>query len=172
VPHWRRSIPGIGLLAALCAAVAPADAFEAFSSVSDSSAAADSADGRRAAHPTIVAKRIHSGEDIRLDGRLDDSAWGEGEAARGFRVWDPDRGAIPTQETVFKIVYDDGAVYFGVACYEKDPSKISAKLSRRGHRIVEVPIRYQARTSNEGKKIRWTDAVVAAWTLLKYRVRE
>jgi glycosyltransferase involved in cell wall biosynthesis len=50
--------------------------------------------------------------------------------------------------------------------------EVTAKLSRRGHRIHEVPIRYQARTSNEGKKIRWTDAAVAAWTLLKYRVRE
>jgi glycosyltransferase involved in cell wall biosynthesis len=50
--------------------------------------------------------------------------------------------------------------------------EVTAKLSRRGHRIVEVPIRYQARTTNQGKKIRWTDAVVAVWTLLKYRVRE
>ncbi len=50
--------------------------------------------------------------------------------------------------------------------------EVTAKLSRRGHRILEVPIRYQARTSNQGKKIRWTDAVVAIWTLLKYRVRE
>jgi len=50
--------------------------------------------------------------------------------------------------------------------------EVTAKISRRGHRIVEVPIRYRARTSNQGKKIRWTDAVVAVWTLLKYRVRE
>jgi glycosyltransferase involved in cell wall biosynthesis len=47
--------------------------------------------------------------------------------------------------------------------------EVTAKVSRRGHRIVEVPIRYRARTSNQGKKIRWTDAVVAAWTLLRYR---
>ena len=47
--------------------------------------------------------------------------------------------------------------------------EVTAKLSRRGHRIAEVPIRYRARTTNQGKKIRWTDAVVAAWTLLRYR---
>ncbi len=47
--------------------------------------------------------------------------------------------------------------------------EVTAKLSRRGHRIVEVPIRYRARTSNQGKKIRWTDAAVAAWTLVRYR---
>lgn len=47
--------------------------------------------------------------------------------------------------------------------------EVTAKLIRRGYRIVEVPIRYQARTHKEGKKIRWTDGVIAIWTLLKYR---
>jgi hypothetical protein len=50
--------------------------------------------------------------------------------------------------------------------------EVTALLSRRGHRIVEVPIRYRARTSNQGKKIRWTDAVAAAWMLIALRVRE
>ena len=38
------------------------------------------------------------------------------------------------------------------------------------YRIVEVPIRYEARSMAEGKKIRWTDGVSAIWTLLKWRV--
>lgn len=48
--------------------------------------------------------------------------------------------------------------------------EVTAKLIRRGCRIVEVPIRYEARGMAEGKKIRWTDGVAAIWTLLKYRV--
>lgn len=47
--------------------------------------------------------------------------------------------------------------------------EVTAKALRRGHRILEVPISYQARTHREGKKIRWTDGVIAIWTLLKYR---
>jgi dolichol-phosphate mannosyltransferase len=47
--------------------------------------------------------------------------------------------------------------------------EVTAKLIRRGHRIVEVPIRYEARSMAQGKKIRWTDGVAAIWTLLKYR---
>lgn len=47
--------------------------------------------------------------------------------------------------------------------------EVTAKVIRRGYRIVEVPIRYEARTMSEGKKIRWTDGVAAIWTLLKYR---
>jgi len=48
--------------------------------------------------------------------------------------------------------------------------EVTAKVLRRGERIVEVPIRYVARPMDAGKKIRWWDAVTAFWTLIKYRV--
>jgi len=48
--------------------------------------------------------------------------------------------------------------------------EVTAKAIRRGYRIVEVPIRYEARSMADGKKIRWTDGVAAIWTLLKWRV--
>jgi dolichol-phosphate mannosyltransferase len=47
--------------------------------------------------------------------------------------------------------------------------EVTAKVLRRGHAIVEVPVRYRSRSHAEGKKIRWTDGVVAIWTLLRYR---
>ncbi len=50
--------------------------------------------------------------------------------------------------------------------------EVTAKVLKRGHRIVEVPIHYRARTEQQGKKIRWTDGVDALWTLIKYRFTE
>jgi len=47
--------------------------------------------------------------------------------------------------------------------------EVTAKLRRLGYRIHEVPVSYRARTITEGKKIRARDAVLAFWTLLKYR---
>ena len=47
--------------------------------------------------------------------------------------------------------------------------EVTAWTRKRGQRIVEVPIRYDRRTIEEGKKIRWTDGVVALWTLLRLR---
>lgn len=47
--------------------------------------------------------------------------------------------------------------------------EVTAKLSKKGYRIMEVPINYRARMTNEGKKIRWTDGVAALLTLLRYR---
>ncbi|MGH2368295.1 MAG: glycosyltransferase family 2 protein [Chloroflexota bacterium] len=47
--------------------------------------------------------------------------------------------------------------------------EITSKVLRRGYRIAEVPITYRGRGSNDGKKIRWTDAFHAWFTLLRYR---
>lgn len=45
----------------------------------------------------------------------------------------------------------------------------TAKAIRLGHRILEIPIDYTPRSKAAGKKIRWTDAPEAFWTLLKHR---
>ncbi|HRI45070.1 MAG TPA: glycosyltransferase family 2 protein [Fimbriimonadaceae bacterium] len=47
--------------------------------------------------------------------------------------------------------------------------EVTAKACRLGERIVEMPIHYEPRTKAAGKKIRWTDAPVAFWTLLRHR---
>src|SRR5205823_14486610 len=47
--------------------------------------------------------------------------------------------------------------------------ELTAKLLRTGRRIVEVPITYNPRRTDEGKKIRWTDGVDAVYVLLKCR---
>ncbi|MBI4014260.1 MAG: glycosyltransferase, partial [Candidatus Rokubacteria bacterium] len=48
--------------------------------------------------------------------------------------------------------------------------ELTAKLAKLRARIYEVPISYAGRGYWEGKKIRWTDGVVALWTILKYAV--
>lgn len=47
--------------------------------------------------------------------------------------------------------------------------EVTAKLIKHGERILEVPITYSARESNEGKKISWKDGFPALWALLRYR---
>ena len=50
-------------------------------------------------------------------------------------------------------------------------AEVTGKLLRRQIRPYEVPIRYQARSRAEGKKITWRDGVVALWILLRERWR-
>ena len=52
--------------------------------------------------------------------------------------------------------------------FEFEP-EFTAKVLKQGIRIYEVPISYNGREWDEGKKIRWTDAPIAFWTLVKYR---
>jgi glycosyltransferase involved in cell wall biosynthesis len=50
--------------------------------------------------------------------------------------------------------------------------EVTARVRKRGERILELPISYAPRSYNSGKKIRWWDGVSALWTLLKYRFRD
>lgn len=50
--------------------------------------------------------------------------------------------------------------------------EITAKVFKRGYRVYEVPITYDGRGYEEGKKITWRDGLVALWVLLKYRFTE
>ena len=47
--------------------------------------------------------------------------------------------------------------------------EFTAKVLKKGIRIYEVPISYNGREWDEGKKINWTDGPIALWTLIKYR---
>jgi dolichol-phosphate mannosyltransferase len=50
--------------------------------------------------------------------------------------------------------------------------EVTAKILKRKIKIIEIPIEYVARSVSQGKKIRWTDAFDAFWTLIKYRFTE
>jgi glycosyltransferase involved in cell wall biosynthesis len=50
--------------------------------------------------------------------------------------------------------------------------ELTAKIFKRHYRVYEVPITYDGRGYEEGKKITWRDGVVALWVLLKYRFTE
>lgn len=47
--------------------------------------------------------------------------------------------------------------------------EVTAKLRKKGYKILEVPISYNPRAKKEGKKIKWKDGFNAIYTLIKYR---
>ncbi|MDP8219682.1 MAG: glycosyltransferase family 2 protein [Candidatus Theseobacter exili] len=49
--------------------------------------------------------------------------------------------------------------------------EITAKMLRLGYEIIEVPIHYSPRNRAEGKKIRWTDGIIALLTALYWRFK-
>ncbi len=49
-------------------------------------------------------------------------------------------------------------------------AEITAKLYKRNCRVLEVPISYERRSIDDGKKIRWWDGIVALWSCSVYRL--
>ncbi len=80
--------------------------------------------------PDLHAYRLN-GAAVKVDGKLDEPCWQDAPSAQHFTVNEPDRGKQPTEQTVFKVAYDEDALYFAVACWERDPRNVTSHLSRR-----------------------------------------
>ncbi|MEO0107744.1 MAG: glycosyltransferase family 2 protein [candidate division WOR-3 bacterium] len=82
-------------------------------------------------------------------------------------------GSITDMETCYKFVRRNVMLELGLVSsrFEIEP-EITAKLLKRKARIVELPIRYQARRTSEGKKIGIKDGLVAVGQLLHWRFRD
>ena len=78
---------------------------------------------------------------------------------------------LTDMETAYKVFRREALDGIRLRCvgFDFEP-EITAKLLRAGRRIVEVPIGYQPRRIDEGKKIRWIDGVDAIYTLIKCRL--
>lgn len=50
--------------------------------------------------------------------------------------------------------------------------EITAKMLKKKIRILEVPITYDAREFDQGKKISWKDGFSAIWSLIRYRFKD
>jgi len=47
--------------------------------------------------------------------------------------------------------------------------EVTAKVSKMGYKIKELPMNYYPRSFEEGKKMNWRDGVKALWVLIKFR---
>ena len=99
----------------------------ASAAASSASAQAAGLGGRKQA----VAARVPL-DSIRVDGRLDESVWRLATPIADFVQKEPVEGALPTERTEIRFVYDDGALYIGARMYSgAGPSGIQAPLARR-----------------------------------------
>lgn len=78
---------------------------------------------------SIGAVRI--GEEIRIDGLLDEPQWLLATPATGFAQFEPEEGEPATEKTEVRVLYDDHNLYLGVRCWDREPDKIVANELRR-----------------------------------------
>ncbi len=76
-------------------------------------------------------------------------------------------------ETCYKAVRTE--LLRSIPLYSRDfciEVELTIKLSKREAKIYEVPISYQGRTYEEGKKINWKDGVKTLFAIMKYKLSD
>jgi glycosyltransferase involved in cell wall biosynthesis len=80
------------------------------------------------------------------------------------------RSSLTDMETCYKIMRTDVARSLRLTANRFDiEPEITARLLRGGHRIQELPVRFDARSRAQGKKIGWRDGVRAIQVLVAER---
>jgi hypothetical protein len=82
------------------------------------------------------------------------------------------RASLTDMETCYKIMRTDVARSLGLEANRFDiEPQITARLLRAGHHVTELPVRFEARTRRQGKKMRWRDGFKALNVLVAERFR-
>lgn len=82
-----------------------------------------------AAPNAAMAVRVEQGP--KMDGTLDDPLWRLAKTISDFRQQEPYEGQAATERTEVRILYSRHAIYFGIHCFDSDPSRIIASELRR-----------------------------------------
>lgn len=80
---------------------------------------------------------------------------------------------LTDMETGYKLLPVKVAKGLDLRCngFDLDP-EITVQLLKRGHKIVEVPIVYKPRNVQDGKKIHWSDGLMALQVLFGYKFKK
>lgn len=68
---------------------------------------------------------------VTLDGMPSEEAWNLVEWAGDFTQWQPNEGKSPSQQTNFKIIYDEKFLYIAYRCHDLAPDSIIKRMGRR-----------------------------------------
>ena len=94
------------------------------------------ASAESAAREPAPEKRVYNTRHIvsqppDIDGKGDDPAWEDVEWSGEFTQLEPDDGAEPSQQTAFKILFDDHNVYVLIRAFDTEPDQITNRVTRR-----------------------------------------
>ncbi len=74
-------------------------------------------------------------ETIKLDGKLDEPSWQLAQVENDFMQEDPTAGAIPTEKTEVRIIYDDDFLFVGIRAFDGEPQKLVRSALERDFTI-------------------------------------
>ncbi len=78
-----------------------------------------------------IAYRLGDGEAPRIDGHLTEEVWQKAPAQGHFIQREPDFGMPASEQTEFRVLYDQRKIYIGVWVWDSHPSEIIASEMKR-----------------------------------------
>lgn len=79
---------------------------------------------------TYTTAKINTSSPV-IDGKIDEPVWETVEWGDNFTQRAPVDSAAPSQQTAFKILYDDKNLYVAIRAFDTEPNKIVRRMSRR-----------------------------------------
>lgn len=92
---------------------------------------------RPPAPPSKTLRALPTRAPIRVDGRLNEAVWAQAQMISDFVQQEPRVNEPATERTEVRVVVDEHAMYFGIACLDADPSRIIARELRRDHTLKD-----------------------------------
>ena len=75
-------------------------------------------------------------ESINVDGFLNEPIWEKAPETGDFIQFEPERGKPASLRTTVKILYDENFIYFGFLCYDPQPERIAAQITKRDAELI------------------------------------
>ena len=88
--------------------------------------------------PKVYTTARLSGNPPSIDGRLNDPCWQGGNWEGGFLQRTPYPGEPATENTVFKVLYDDKNLYVAVRAHDSEPEGIAQWGARRDDQVGDI----------------------------------
>jgi len=93
-------------------------------------------DAQEAAPRSAVVQRINAAPDI--DGQLDEQVWRSAAAMTDFIQREPDDGALASERTEVRLLYDQEAIYVGVWAYDSRAEQIVPGEAIRDFEVTDA----------------------------------
>ncbi|MCP2519093.1 carbohydrate binding family 9 domain-containing protein [Candidatus Aminicenantes bacterium AC-335-A11] len=87
-----------------------------------------------------------------IDGLLNDECWKEAFKIEKFTQFEPKENSPPTEKTIAYIGYDKKNLYVAFQCFDSEPDKIRASLSKRDHISLDDFVGFVLDTFNAKKR--------------------
>lgn len=80
---------------------------------------------------SVRAIKLDDGVRIKIDGKLDEEVWKQSQPTSDFVQHEPSKGNPASFKTEVRVIYGVKYIYFGVTCYDPEPGKIVARVTKR-----------------------------------------